>query len=45
MSPTRVLIAGAALAGAGIAGAGIAVAAAACVEIAIQYRKARRWTK
>ena len=40
MSPVHVAIAGAAL-----AGAGLAIAAAACIEVTIQYRKARRWSK
>ena len=40
MSPTRVLIAGAAL-----AGAGLSLVVAAAVEVTIQYRKARRWSK
>ena len=41
MSPVHVAIAGAALAGAGLS----LVVAAACIEVTVQYRKARRWSK
>ena len=40
MSPVHVAIAGAAL-----AGAGLSLVVVAAVEVTIQYRKARRWSK
>ena len=40
MSPVHVAIAGAAL-----AGAGLSLVVAAAVEVTIQYRKARRWSR